>query len=39
MAKTELFIPLQLLLIYNETLKLQKDKLFLELKLNKRNKQ
>jgi len=39
MAKTELFIPLQLLLIYNETLKLQKDKLFLELKLNKRNTQ
>jgi len=32
MAKTELFIPLQLLLIYNETLKLQKDKIFLEWK-------
>jgi hypothetical protein len=28
MAKTELFIPLQLLLIYNETLKLQNHKIF-----------
>jgi hypothetical protein len=27
-AKIELFIPLQLLLIYNENLKLKKDKLF-----------